>query len=194
MKKIRLEIKSIQYSNSQSGAYVIILDDISRSRRLPIVIGGFEARSIAFKLERIQPTRPLTHDIFKSFSDSFGINLKEVTICKFEEGIFYSKMTFVQGDNVQEIDARTSDAIALSLRFDTPIYIHEDILDQAGIEIIEDSSSETAEHEVEEDASKGEFHKYTVKELQELLEQSISDEEYEKASRIRDEITKRNQA
>ncbi|MFA8451013.1 MAG: bifunctional nuclease domain-containing protein [Bacteroidales bacterium] len=191
MKKIRLEIKSISFSNSPSGAYVIVLDNANHTKRLPIVIGNFEARSIAFKIENIKPQRPLTHDIFVSFAESFNINLIEVIICKFEEGIFYSKLVFENEGTIKEIDARTSDAIALSLRFNSPIYIYDDILDIAGIDIDEETEEENLNDSSDNDNS--EFEQYTINELKEILDQSIRDEEYEKASKIRDEIKKREQ-
>ncbi|MFA8300048.1 MAG: bifunctional nuclease domain-containing protein [Hyphomicrobiales bacterium] len=191
MKKVQLEIKSIQYSNSQSGAYVIILDDKTKTKRLPIVIGGFEARAIAFKLEKISPSRPLTHDIFKNLADSFSIKLLEVLIYKFQEGIFYSKLIFEENNVVKEIDSRTSDGIALALRFNSNIYIYEDILEQAGIDLNESSDTEDISNDTESIEKENEYESYSVHELNELLNLAIADEDFEKASKLRDEIKQR---
>ena len=190
MNKIKLQTKSIQYSNSQSGAYVIILDDIEKTRRLPIVIGGFEARAIAFVLEDIAPTRPLTHDLFKSFSDEYSINLKEIVICKFQEGIFYSKMVFEQSGEEKEVDARTSDAIALALRFKAPIYVYEDIIEETGIELDEDLDKDLDDID-DTNEPENELERYNLMELENILKEAIEEEDYERASQIRDEINRR---
>ncbi|MGB0915890.1 MAG: bifunctional nuclease family protein, partial [Crocinitomicaceae bacterium] len=133
MDKIKLEIVGLSYSQTQSGAYALVLSEVDGNRRLPIIIGGFEAQAIAIELEKMVPTRPLTHDLFKSFASTFEINVREVLIYKLTEGIFYSKLVCEQNGNMVEIDARTSDAIAIGVRFNCPVYTYESILSSAGI-------------------------------------------------------------
>ena len=193
MEKIRLEIIGMSYSQSQTGAYALILGEKGGKRRLPIIIGGFEAQSIAIEIEKIKTPRPLTHDLFKSFAETFGITINEVIINKFSEGVFYAVLVCSDGNNELEIDSRTSDAIALALRFKCPIYTYESIMVAAGIIIDEETEkakiSESPVHaSVEEEF---EFAEFTIDELQQMLQASIENEEYEKASRIRDEINKR---
>ena len=193
MEKIRLEIIGMSYSQSQSGAYALILGETGGKRRLPIIIGGFEAQSIAIELEKIKTPRPLTHDLFKSFATTFNITVTEVIINKFSEGVFYAILVCNDGNNEMEIDSRTSDAIALALRFECPIYTFEDIIASAGIMIDEeaeksDVTSEISSVKKEEETS---FSQYSVSELQQMLQTAVENEEYEKASSIRDELNKR---
>lgn len=190
MEKIKLNIVGLSYSQTQSGAYALLLAEEYGRRRLPIVIGGNEAQAIAIELEKMSPSRPLTHDLFKRFATSFDIEIKEVIIYNLVEGIFFAKMICKQGDNIEEIDARTSDAIAIAVRFNCPIYTYEFILSSAGI-ILEDEKEGSTENPVpvEEDEDTG----VSIDELEQQLEEALSNEDYEKASRIRDEINKRKQ-
>ncbi|HKJ48391.1 bifunctional nuclease family protein [Christiangramia echinicola] len=207
MSLVRLNIKGISYSQTQNGAYALILNEVGGERKLPIVIGAFEAQSIAIALEKeIKPPRPLTHDLFKNFSDRFEIVVKQVIIHKLVDGVFYSSL-ICERDGIEEIiDARTSDAIALALRFDAPIFTYKNILDKAGIYLkAEEKQREQEEKEeeeiIEEELLKEEidlqpedtsdYKKMSLEELKELLSQAVSQEDYEKAARIRDEISKR---
>ncbi len=190
MEKIKLEIVGMSYSQSQSGAYALILGEVEGARRLPIIIGGFEAQAIAIELERIKPTRPLTHDLFRNFASTFGIMITEVLINKFHEGVFYSQLSCFDGEKEVEIDSRTSDAVALALRFHCPIYTYESIMSTAGVEMKDD------QEEIEELPSETEnieegYSGLSLAELEELLTKSIENEDYEKASLIRDEIKRR---
>ncbi|HNW99538.1 MAG TPA: bifunctional nuclease family protein [Bacteroidales bacterium] len=198
MEKIKLRILGISYSQSQSGAYALILIEHSGKRRLPIIIGSFEAQSIAIELENMKPTRPLTHDLFKIFVDTFRISIKEVIIYKFADGIFYAKLICNDGTNNFEIDSRTSDAVAISLRVRCPIYTYESILNAAGINIDDENPEASSPDDTiykEKVSNKknedNEFSKLTLPELEELLNSAIEDEAYEKASKIRDEINRR---
>jgi uncharacterized protein len=198
MEKIQLEIIGMSYSQSQSGAYALILGEMNGKRRLPIIIGGFEAQSIAIELEKIKTPRPLTHDLFKSFATSFNIKINEVIINKFSEGVFYAVLVCTDGNIEMEIDSRTSDAIAIALRFLCPIYTFESIMASAGIMIDEDmEKSQTSQKspvvpsqspEEEEEVS---FSQLSLAELREMLQSAVENEEYEKASKIRDELNKR---
>ena len=196
MDKIKLDIIGISYSQSQSGAYALILGESKGKRRLPIIIGGYEAQAIAIELEKMKPSRPLTHDLFKSFAVSFNITVNEVVIDKFIEGVFYAKLVCSDGNFNREIDSRTSDAVAIAIRFNCPIYTNENILSAAGIIMEDETSSKSkaskgeSQENVEE--SSNELTNYSLTELDELLMQAIDKEEYEKASRIRDEINKRS--
>lgn len=193
MDKIRLEIIGMSYSQSQSGAYALILGEHEGARRLPIIIGGFEAQAIAVELEKMTPSRPLTHDLFKNFAENYNIFIKEVVIDKFLEGVFFAKLICMQNDDVNEIDARTSDAVALAIRFRCPIYTYENIMSEAGI-VMEDKADEIMDEEensVLEESSSDEYSSYELDELKKMLDKAIEQEEYEKASRIRDEITKK---
>lgn len=194
MTKIGLEIIGMSYSQSQSGAYALVMGEVGGRRRLPIIIGGFEAQSIALGLERMQPARPMTHDLFKSFADHYDIQVREVVINKFKEGVFHAILLCEHLGEITEIDARTSDAVALAIRYQCPIYTYEPILAEAGIELDADESKETLEDnlsELEEDD--GEFSDYLFEDLDGLLQKAIENEEYEKASRIRDEIKRREE-
>lgn len=198
MEKVELEILGISYSQSQSGAYALILGEIHGNRRLPIIIGGFEAQAIAIELEKMKPSRPLTHDLLKNLATTFSIIVSEVIIYKFLEGIFYAKLICSNGIEDNEIDARTSDAVALAVRFKCPIYTSEDILATAGIILADDNkdddeSTETESTYISEERIKQgyEFTPYSAEELEDLLTKAIEDENYERASLIRDEINKR---
>ena len=193
MDKIRLEIIGMSYSQSQSGAYALILGERNGKRRLPIIIGGFEAQAIAIELEKIKTPRPLTHDLFKSLADAYRIEITEVVINKFQEGVFYAKLVCRMGEEEHDVDSRTSDAIALALRFNCPVYTYEGIMVAAGI-VMEEEGEGEAGREVPsgtDEEKKEDFAGYSMTELNDLLQQAIDNEEYEKASHIRDEIKKR---
>jgi bifunctional DNase/RNase len=208
MSLVRLKIKGISYSQTQNGAYALILNEVDGDRKLPIVIGAFEAQSIAIALEKeIKPPRPLTHDLFKNFSDRFDIIIKQVIIHKLVDGVFYSSI-ICERDKIEEIiDARTSDAIALALRFDAPIFTYKTILDKAGI-FLKFSSKEKDENddsimvdeilqeggetvEIKSGATDG-YTELSIDELNKELERAVNNENYEKAAKLRDEISKRN--
>lgn len=194
MTKIGLEIIGMSYSQSQSGAYALVMGEVGGKRRLPIIIGGFEAQSIALGLERMQPARPMTHDLFKSFADHYDIYIREVVINKFKEGVFHAVLVCEHLGETAEIDARTSDAVALAIRYQCPIYTYEPILAEAGIVLETDEPKESLEDEIsalEEDD--GEFSDYLYEDLDGLLQKAIENEDYEKASRIRDEIKRREE-
>ncbi|WP_147677864.1 bifunctional nuclease family protein [Algibacter pacificus] len=205
MSLVRLNIKGISYSQTQNGAYALILNEVDGDRKLPIVIGAFEAQSIAIALEKeISPPRPLTHDLFKNFADRFDIIVKQVIIHKLVDGVFYSSL-ICERDKIEEIiDARTSDAIALALRFQAPIFTFKNILDKAGIylkvnpkkedEDTEDHilMDELVSNDLETQEEPGEsFKTKSLEELHSLLDEAVSNEDYEKAAHIRDEISKR---
>jgi len=192
---IRLNIKGISYSQTQSGAYALVLSEVVGNRTLPIIIGAFEAQSIAIALEReIKPPRPLTHDLFKSFAERFGIKVKQVIIHKLVDGVFYSSL-ICERDKIEEIiDTRTSDAIALAIRFNAPIFTYANILDKAGIYLKlkdEEKVGKKKEITVKSPSKTDTFSKLTLKSLQKKLDQAIANEDYELAARIRDEINKR---
>ena len=209
MSLVRLKIKGISYSQTQNGAYALILNEVEGDRKLPIVIGTFEAQSIAIALEKeIKPPRPLTHDLFKNFADRFEIVVKQVIIHKLVDGVFYSSV-ICERDKVEEIiDARTSDAIALALRFDAPIFTYKTILDKAGI-FLKFSSKENEDdvgnddsivvdeilqegETVEIDSGVGDaYREMTLEELHKELDRAVANEDYEKAAKLRDEISKR---
>ena len=198
MKKVEMFVAGMSYSQSQSGAYALFLGVVGEDKRLPIIIGGFEAQAIAIFLEKMKPQRPLTHDLFKHFATSFDIRLKEVVINKFEEGIFYSKLVCEKDGKTVEIDSRTSDAVALALRFDCPIYADAAIVDEAGI-VIEESDTELETEEKSEKLHEGvtssgyTYEDFLMEELEEMLRKAIEEENYEEASRIRDEIKNRKE-
>ncbi len=202
MKKVRLEIVGLSYSQTQSGAYALVLGESAGTRRLPIIIGGFEAQAIAIELEKMTPSRPLTHDLFKTFSETFDINVNEVLIYNLVEGIFYAKLVCNDGAKDVEIDARTSDAIALAVRFNCPIYTYEFILKSAGIVLDDEAagitSSVEADVEVkgegEEVVKEGSLQSKSTEELKNLLQTALDEEQYETASRIRDELNNRKKS
>lgn len=195
MEKIKLEIVGLSYSQTQSGAYALVLSEVGGNRRLPIIIGGFEAQAIAIELEKMVPTRPLTHDLFKQFAEAFNVVVTEVVIYNLVEGIFYAKLICDRNGEIVEIDARTSDAIAIGIRFNCAIYTFETILSSAGILLDEDELNEdefaSDELEAEVDIDSG-LDSLSEDELEQELNQAIENEDYELASRIRDEINKRN--
>ncbi|PID92472.1 MAG: hypothetical protein CSA96_03110 [Bacteroidetes bacterium] len=204
MGKIKLNVLGISYSQTQSGAYALVLAEEDGSRRIPIIVGGFEAQAIAIELEGLAPPRPLTHDLFRNFAESYGIRILEVNIHKLEEGVFYASISCDNGDREIDLDARTSDAIALALRFKCPIYTTDEIVDKAGIVLdfdketgLESKDAPMAEDiPVQKKAEKKRTHSNltdaSLKELEQMLADAISSEDYEKASEIRDEINRRS--
>lgn len=197
MKKIKLDIVGLSYSQTQSGAYALVLGEVSGRRRLPIIIGSFEAQAIAIEIEKMTPSRPLTHDLFKSLGQAFNINVQEVIIYNLVDGIFYAKLICSDGKKAIEIDARTSDAIAVSVRFECPIYTYEFILSTAGI-VIEgndfvylENINEASEEKTHSSAAAGTFTSLSEDELKTRLQQALAEEAYEKAAKIRDELNKR---
>jgi bifunctional DNase/RNase len=192
MDKVKLEIAGLSYSQTQSGAYALVLIESGGKRQLPIIIGGFEAQAIAIELEKMTPTRPLTHDLFKSFATSFSIDVNEIVIYNLSEGIFYSKIICERDGVVAEIDARTSDAIAIGVRFNCPIYTFESILSSAGsLMDDEDNLVEKELSEENETSSEEELSSSSKEELEAQLNNAIENEDYELASKIRDEINTR---
>lgn len=203
MSLIKLTIKGISYSQTQSGAYALVLSEIDGTRTLPIIIGAFEAQSIAIALEaEIRPPRPLTHDLFKTFSDAFDINIKEVIIHKLVDGVFFSSLICERDGKEEVLDTRTSDAIAIAVRFDAPIYTYENILDKAGIylKVEEELALETnfeskepsADVKSEEIKDMSNFSSLSLEELHNQLNNAVDNENYELAAKIRDEISKRS--
>ena len=210
MDKVRLHIKGLSYSQTQSGAYALVLGEDDGDRRLPIIIGGFEAQSIAIALEKdVNPPRPLTHDLFKNFADLYQIILKEVVIHKLQDGVFFSILVCEREGVEQVIDARTSDAVALAIRFECPVYTYREILDKAGIILQEGDSGEQEGDQGPEEAAKSEqaqgakqkkrktpkkleLKNQGLEDLHKMLDQAVNNEDYELAARIRDEIDKRS--
>ncbi len=202
MKKVKLDIVGLSYSQTQSGAYALVLGEVNGRRRLPIIIGAFEAQAIAIEIEKMTPSRPLTHDLFKSFAQAYQIEVTEIIIYNLVDGVFFAKLICTDGNATQEIDARTSDAIALAVRFNAIIYTYEFILSSAGIVIegndflfLENMESITKEHSSEDMPTSipvSGYQSLSVEELQQKLEEALAEEAYEKAARIRDEINKRN--
>ncbi len=195
MKKIKLDIVGLSYSQTQSGAYALVLGEVSGRRRLPIIIGGFEAQAIAIEIEKMTPSRPLTHDLFKSFASAYHVSIQEVIIYNLVDGIFYAKLICNDGKKTSEIDARTSDAIALAVRFECPIYTYEFILATAGI-VIEGNEFvflENIEPPTEEKAASAtlNYGSLSEDELKQKLKDALADEAYEKAAKIRDELSRR---
>jgi hypothetical protein len=201
MKKIELEIVALSHSITQTHSYAVVLGEVNGLRRLPIVIGGFEAQAIAVALEKMHPSRPLTHDLMKNFMSAFTIDLQEIIICDLQEGIFYSKLVCVSEHDTVEIDSRTSDALALAVRFGCPIYTYEHILDSAGI-LMEDSSSKkkksggvTATTTTTTDSgSREDLKALSIEDLNSLLTEVLEQEDYIRAIAIRDEINSRRRA
>jgi bifunctional DNase/RNase len=201
MKKIELEIVALSHSITQTHSYAVVLGEMNGLRRLPIIIGAFEAQSIAVALENMHPTRPLTHDLMKNFMIAFEIDLLEIIICNLQEGVFYSKLVCSNDRDTVDIDSRTSDAIALAVRFGCPIYTYENILENAGI-MMEDTGSKKKKKPAEEvpslpaestsgKAASEELHSYSVDQLKNLLNEVLEQEDYLKAIAIRDEINNR---
>lgn len=198
MKKIELEIVALSHSITQTHSYAVVLGEVNGLRRLPIVIGGFEAQAIAVALEKMHPSRPLTHDLMKNFLNAFGIDLHEIIICDLQEGIFYSKLVCASENDTIEIDSRTSDALALAVRFGCPIYTYENILENAGI-LMEDTSSSGKKKKskqevvVEDQSGEGgnDLKSMSLEELNNLLNEVLENEDYIRAITIRDEINSR---
>lgn len=191
MNKIQLEIIGLSYSQTQSGAYVLLLSEREGSRKLPIIIGSYEAQAIAIELERMIPNRPLTHDLFKAIADSFKITLKEVLIDVLNEGIFHAKLMFEQNGEMVAIDARTSDAIAIAVRFKCPIYALDNIMDSAGILMDETAELDKKQEQALSEPTQTEP-QATLEQLHEQLAKALENENYELASKIRDEINRRS--
>lgn len=201
MKKLKLDIVGLSYSQTQSGAYALVLGEVSGRRRLPIIIGSFEAQAIAIEIEKMTPSRPLTHDLFKTFAQSFHIHISEIIIYNLVDGIFYAKLICSDGKKTIEIDARTSDAIAMAVRFDCPIYTYEFILSSAGI-VIEGNDFVYLENmgiaapsedkqPAQQKSAVGGYAGLSEDELKEALKEALEKESYEKAAKIRDELNKR---
>lgn len=203
MKKIKLEILGLSSSQSQTGSFALVLGEADGKRRLPIIIGMFEAQAIAIEIEKIIPNRPMTHDLFKSFANTFHFHVEEIVISDLKEGVFFAKIICTDGLKKTELDARPSDAIAIGLRFDSPIFTFENILAEAGIVLTdeeEDDEKEKSETKQEskvkskkETTKKGDdFKNHSVEKLNELLKDAIAKEDYERAAKLRDELSKRN--
>jgi len=193
MKRVKLRVLGISYSQTQSGAYALLLIEENGERRIPIIIGGFEAQAIVIKLENLEPPRPLTHDLFKKFADEFNIAVIEVMIYKLEEGVFFSKLICNNGEKEYAIDSRTSDAVAIALRFGCPIYINEDILEKAQLTINPSDTESGTPNESENlfEAGSRKYGSYTDDELYKMIDEAVKTEDYERAAAIRDEIEKR---
>ena len=196
MKKIELEIVALSHSITQTHSYAVVLGEVNGLRRLPIVIGGFEAQAIAVALEKMQPSRPLTHDLMKNFMTAFNIELHEIIISDLQEGIFYSKLVCSSDNDTIEIDSRTSDALALAVRFGCPVYTYEHILESAGI-LMEDASTTGKKRRssggVEEEGGNSDLKSMSLDELETLLNDVLEQEDYIRAIAIRDEINSRRQ-
>jgi hypothetical protein len=196
MKKIKLDIVGLSYSQTQSGAYALVLGEVNGRRRLPIIIGSFEAQAIAIEIEKMTPSRPLTHDLFKNFAQAYSITIQEIIIYNLVDGIFYAKLICSDGKKVVEIDARTSDAIAMAVRFDCSIYTYEFILSTAGI-VIEgndfvylENMADATEEKAVTPATSG-YASLSTDELKSKLQEALTEEAYEKAAKIRDELNRR---
>lgn len=198
MGKIKLTVLGISYSQTQSGAYALVLSEENGNRRIPIIIGGYEAQAIAIQLEGLTPPRPLTHDLFLNFARAFGIDLIDVHIYKLEDGVFFSKLHCEDSKKELFIDSRTSDAVALALRFNCPIYTTDEIIEKAGITLdVEEYNSEEPQEDDETetpeptDSFTDQIRRLSLDELNRLLREAVENEEYEKATKIRDEIKRR---
>jgi len=192
MKRIKLKVMGISYSQTQSGAYALLLIEENGERRIPIIIGGFEAQAIVIKLENLEPPRPLTHDLFKKFADQFKIAVIEVMIYKLEDGVFFSKLVCNNGEKEYSIDSRTSDAVAIALRFGCPIYIDEDILEKAQISNTPSDTEPASTEEVDSGSQQNsKYGSFSDEELYKMIDEAVKTEDYEKAASIRDEIEKR---
>lgn len=198
MDKIELEILGLSSSQSQSGSFALVLGETIGNRRLPIIIGMFEAQAIAIEIEKIVPNRPMTHDLFKSFAHSFNFTLEEIVISDLKEGVFFAKIICNDGAHTTEIDARPSDAIAIGLRFSVPIYTYENVLSEAGIVLTEEESESAAESSDTPARSKSnkpldeQLKDLSFDKLNTLLEETLKKEDYEKAALVRDEMNRRN--
>jgi len=202
MKKVKLDIIGLSYSQTQSGAYALVLGEVNGRRRLPIIIGAFEAQAIAIEIEKMTPSRPLTHDLFKTFAQTYNVQITEILIYNLVEGVFFAKLICSDGESIQEIDARTSDAIALAVRFNATIYTYEFILSSAGIVIegndflfLENMDSipkEQGSEDINTSIPGTNYKSLSIDELNQRLQEALAEEAYEKAARIRDELNKRN--
>lgn len=210
MKKLKLEILGLSSSQSQTGSFALVLGETEGNRRLPIIIGMFEAQAIAIEIEKIIPNRPMTHDLFRAFGNTFHFHVEEIVISDLKEGVFFAKIVVSDGLKKHEIDARPSDAIAIGLRFDSPIYTYENILAEAGIVLTDQEEEEERERtekkepkakvkkEKEKEPSAGgkkggeDLKNYSVDKLNDLLKEAIENEDYERAAKLRDELGKRN--
>lgn len=195
MRKIELDIVALSHSVTQSHNYAVVLGEQEGSRRLPIVIGSFEAQAIAVAMERMTPNRPLTHDLFKNTLETFNVELKEVVINNLLDGIFYARLICLKDGEIVEIDSRTSDALAMAVRFNCPIYTYEFILDAAGV-VLEDSEEPARKERrgVVKTAKGSSLSNYSIDALNKMLDEVLSEEDYERAAEIRDEINRRKQA
>ena len=199
MKKIKLEILGLSSSQSQTGSFALVLGETEGNRRLPIIIGMFEAQAIAIEIEKIVPNRPMTHDLFKAFGNNFHFTVEEIIISDLKEGVFFAKIVCSDGLKKIDVDARPSDAIAIGLRFDSPIYTYESILAEAGIVLTDEPEEEpevkpAKEKVAKETSTKSEddFKNFNVDKLNDLLKEALDKEDYERAAKIRDELAKRN--
>jgi bifunctional DNase/RNase len=192
MKRVKLKVLGMSYSQTQSGAYALLLIEENGTRRIPIIIGGFEAQAIVIKLENLEPPRPLTHDLFKKVAEQFGIAVTEVMIHKLEEGVFYSRLICTDTRNEYSIDSRTSDAVAIALRFGCPIYISDEILERAQLTNVP-SESENIESDEPENIfeTNSRYDTYSEDELYKMIDEAVKTEDYERAASIRDELEKR---
>lgn len=192
MKRVKLKVMGISYSQTQSGAYALLLIEDGGERRIPIIIGGFEAQAIVIKLENLEPPRPLTHDLLKKIADQFNITISEVMIYKLEEGVFFSKLVCNNGEKEYSIDSRTSDAVALALRFGCPIYIDNEILEKAQLTNTPSDTDlvSTTENQNGNDLNP-KFGSLSDEELYKMIDEAVRKEDYEKAASVRDEIEKR---
>ena len=199
MDKIKLEILGLSSSQSQSGSFALVLGETIGNRRLPIIIGMFEAQAIAIEIEKIVPNRPMTHDLFKSFAHGYDFKVKEIIISDLKEGVFFAKIICEGSNGTVEVDARPSDAIAIGLRFEAEIYTYETILSEAGIvlsdemeEDVTEIKGEVTSKTTEPDSMKSQTKDYSIDKLNEMLKEAIENEDYEKAANIRDELSRRN--
>jgi bifunctional DNase/RNase len=196
MGKVKLNVLGLSYSQTQAGAYALVLSEEDTNRRIPIIIGGFEAQAIAIELEGMKPPRPLTHDLFYKFAKKINVEVREILISKLEEGIFYSDIIFELNGKEHSMDARTSDAVALALRFNCPIYTTDDIISKAGIvlDISQSEEQKSSKNDIlitEDEVQDDDYSVLSDEELNELLAKAVEDEDYELASKLRDEINKR---
>lgn len=197
MEKIKLDILGLSSSQSQSGSFALVLGETNGKRRLPIIIGMFEAQAIAIEIEKIIPNRPMTHDLFKSFAQSFDFEVEEIIISDLKEGVFFAKIVCTNGNKQIDVDARPSDAIAIGLRFNVPIFTYETVLSEAGIVLTDETEEEEESTPVKETGRKSKPHSEQLKDLtndklNKLLEDALAKEDYEKAAKIRDEMNRRN--
>ncbi|MBN2681001.1 MAG: bifunctional nuclease family protein [Bacteroidales bacterium] len=190
MNKIRLNVLGLSYSQTQTGAYALVLSEDTGDRRIPIIIGGFEAQAIAIELEGLKPPRPLTHDLFVTMAKNAGMNIKEVNIIRLEEGVFYSELVVEKDGKFSSMDARTSDAVALALRFKCPIFTTSDIIEKAGI--VMDYNQPEAEKKPKLQKKPIGYEAKSTEDLNKLMEEAIEKENYELASKIKKEIERRN--